>query len=108
MGKKPLLGHRKSFCKKKALQVDSTQRAAPVYLDPLAAFPFVTSRRFSNCRQSRSSDSRIILSSAPSHSCYLNSGIFADLVPDYSGGTAPDFHGIPLKLFIEHLADIFY
>lgn len=97
-----------SLCKKKALQADSAQGAAPVFLDPLAAFPFVTSRRFSNCRQSRSSDSRINLSSAPSHSYYLNSGIFADLVPDYSGGTAPEFHGIPLKLFIEHLVEIFY
>ena len=43
----------------------------------------------------RSSGLRIILLSAPSHfACSRKSG-FADFVPDYSGGTAPEFNGIP-------------
>ena len=43
----------------------------------------------------RSSGFRINLLSAPSRSLeMLNSG-FADFVPDHSGGTAPDFNGIP-------------
>jgi hypothetical protein len=105
-GKKPPLGNRNSFSKKKALQAELAQGAAPVFLDPLTAFPFVTSRRLSFL------DKAGLLTFGSSYHPHLpiqfmNSGIFADFVPDYSGGTAPEFHGIPLKLFTEHLVDIF-
>jgi hypothetical protein len=83
------------------------QGAAPVFLDPLAAFPFVTSRRFST------DDKAGLLTFGSSRHPHLpiqdiEQWYFANFVPDYSGGTAPDFHGIPLKLFTEHLVDGFY
>jgi hypothetical protein len=43
----------------------------------------------------RSSDLRIILLSAPSHPAKTEQWQLADFVPDYSGGTAPESHGIP-------------
>ena len=43
----------------------------------------------------RSSDSRITLLAAPSHSDLPEQWLPAAFVPDYSGGTAPDSHGIP-------------
>jgi hypothetical protein len=42
----------------------------------------------------RSSDSRISLLSAPSRSASTKQWHFADFVPDYSGGTAPDSNRI--------------
>lgn len=45
--------------------------------------------------QGRSSGSRINLPPAPSHSVTAKQWYIAEFVPDYSGGTAPGFNGIP-------------
>lgn len=45
--------------------------------------------------QGRSSGSRIRLLSAPSRFAAVETVVLADFVPDDSGGTAPDLHGIP-------------
>jgi hypothetical protein len=33
--------------------------------------------------------------------------LFADFVPDYSGGTAPDFHGIPFIMLLVSTLTVF-
>jgi hypothetical protein len=38
---------------------------------------------------------RITLLTAPSHPLLMDSGVVAAFVPDHSGGSAPDFNGIP-------------
>jgi hypothetical protein len=43
----------------------------------------------------RSSDFRIFLPAAPSHSESLEQWYSAAFVPDYSGGPVPDFNGVP-------------
>ncbi len=43
----------------------------------------------------RSSDFRIILPAAPSHSTEDEQWFIAAFVPDYSGGPVPEFHGVP-------------
>ncbi len=83
------------FSQQKTLQAMMAQRVAPVFLDPLGCFPLRYLAKVWQKRQGRSSGSRFVLLSAPSR--FFNSGIFAEFVPDYSGGTAPDSHGIPLS-----------
>ena len=46
----------------------------------------------------RSSDFRIILLAAPSHSTEDEQWLIAAFVPDYSGGPVPESHGVPFNL----------
>ena len=54
-------------------------------------------RGFHAIVEGRSSGSRIVLLSAPSRCDQHRNSDTADFVPDYSGGTAPDFNGIPYQ-----------
>jgi len=53
----------------------------------------------------RFSGFRICLLSAPSHQVSTRQWHIAEFVPDHSGGTAPDFNGIPFVVHNEHLND---
>lgn len=53
---------------------------------------------FVKCIQARFSDFRIILLPAPSHPELVEGQwLFAGFVPEYSGGSVPDFDGVPFS-----------
>ena len=59
----------------------------------LSPSPLPAGRQHLN--QGRFSGSRICLLSAPSHLIFTRQWPVAEVVPGYSGGTAPEFNGIP-------------
>ena len=60
-------------------------------------------RRGIDMVEGRFSGSRITLLFAPSHPVNTGQWQSANFVPDYSGGTAPEFNGIPCEALFGHL-----
>jgi len=80
----------RSFPKKKSLEL-AALRIAPKFTWSLRDKHGISPYRLFS-RSGRYSGSRISLLATPSR---FPSGCFVAFVPDYSGGTAPDSHGIP-------------
>jgi hypothetical protein len=80
---------------KKALQAITLEGLHPVFLTLFILCAFSVCRRALAIKQGRSSGFRILLLAAPSRLASTRQWHPAAFVPDYSGGTTPDFNGIP-------------
>jgi len=80
---------------KKPSKPYSARRAAPSFLDPqyFIILCHAAETRFKVGQVFWLTATNLL--SAPSHLIQIKQWLPADFVTDYSGGTAPEFHGIP-------------